>query len=84
VYKSLQQDPLYQKEEMTKELAQQVAQYSVDYWYPNNQAAVGIATIGTGIADLIVNPVLAGAREPEDALEDAQTQLSPLFEKQAP
>lgn len=83
VYKSLQNDPLYQKEEMTKELAQQVAQYSVDYWYPNNQAAVGIATIGTGTADLIVNPVLAGARQPEDALKDAQTQLSPLFEKQA-
>jgi multiple sugar transport system substrate-binding protein len=82
VYMSLRSDPLYEARPMTKEAASQVEKYAVDYWYPNNAAAVGIGSMGTGIADIIVNPVLAGARSPEDALKDAQTQLSPLFEKQ--
>jgi multiple sugar transport system substrate-binding protein len=82
VYKSLQNDPVYQKNELTATLAKQVVQHGIDYWYPNNQAAVGIATIGTGIADNIVNPVLTGARTPQQALQDAQSKLSPLFQKQ--
>ncbi len=83
VYKSLRQDPVYQKNALTKELASQVEQYAIDYWYPNNAAAVGIGSIGTGITDLIVNPVLTGSRAPEDALKDAQTQLGPIFEKKS-
>ncbi len=83
VYKSLREDPLYQANEMTAEMASQVEQYSVDYWYPHNEAAIGIASLGTSIADIIVNPVLVGARSPEDALKDAQTQLAPAFEQQA-
>ena len=82
VYKSLRNDPLYQENEMTAELARQVEEFAVDYWYPNNVAAVGIGSLGTGITDTIVNPVLAGAREPEDALRDAQEQLGPIFQRQ--
>lgn len=82
VYKSLQNDPVYQSNELTATLAKQVVQHGIDYWYPNNEAAVGIATIGTGIADNIVNPVLVGARTPQQALQDAQTKLAPLFQKQ--
>jgi hypothetical protein len=37
--------------------------------------------MGTGIADFIVNPVLANARTPEDALADGQAKLSPLFRR---
>ena len=59
-----------------------MVQHGIDYWYPNNEAAVGIATLGTGIADYIVNPVLTGSRSPQDALKDAQTKLGPLFQKQ--
>jgi ABC-type glycerol-3-phosphate transport system substrate-binding protein len=84
VYKSLRTDPLYQKDPLSKEMADQVEQFAIDYWYPNNKAAVGIGSMGTSIADLIVNPVLAGARSPQDALKDAQQQLAPIFEKQAP
>ena len=82
VYKSLREDPAFQKDELTIELARQVEQFAVDYWYPNNTAAVGIGSIGTGITDIIVNPVLAGAREPQDALTDAQEQLGPIFQTQ--
>ncbi len=82
VYKSLQNDPVYQSNELTATLVKQVVQHGIDYWYPNNEAAVGIATIGTGIADTIVNPVLVGARTPQQALQDAQTKLAPLFQKQ--
>jgi ABC-type glycerol-3-phosphate transport system substrate-binding protein len=82
VYKSLENDPVYQQNELTATLAKQVVQHGIDYWYPNNEAAVGIATIGTGIADDIVNPVLTGARTPQQALQDAQSKLSPLFQKQ--
>ncbi len=82
VYKSLQNDAVYQSNELTATLAKQVVQHGIDYWYPNNEAAVGIATIGTGIADNIVNPVLVGARTPQQALQDAQNKLAPLFQKQ--
>ncbi len=82
VYKSLQNDPVYQSNEVTAALAKQVVQHGIDYWYPNNEAAVGIATLGTGIADTIVNPVLTGSRTPQQALQDAQTKLGPLFQKQ--
>jgi multiple sugar transport system substrate-binding protein len=82
VYKSLQNDPAYQSNELTATLAKQVVQHGIDYWYPNNEAAVGIATLGTGIADYIVNPVLTGSRSPQDALRDAQTKLGQLFQKQ--
>lgn len=81
VYKSLRNDPLYQVDPLTKEMAAQVEKYAVDYWYPNNKAAVGIGSMGTSISDIIVNPVLAGARQPEDALKDAQTQIGQIFEK---
>ena len=45
-------------------------------------AAVGIGAMGTSIADVVVNPVLAGARSPEDALKDAQQKMAPLFQRQ--
>jgi multiple sugar transport system substrate-binding protein len=81
VYKSLLSDPIYQANDLIKTLAEEVVKYGIDYWYPNNAAAVGIASLGTGIADIIVNPVLAGARQPEDALKDAQTKLGQLFKQ---
>ncbi len=80
-YKSLREDPLWEGDPLAAELARQVNDYSVDYWYPYNSAALGISTMGTGIADFIVNPVLAGAREPADALADGQAKLGPLFKK---
>jgi ABC-type glycerol-3-phosphate transport system substrate-binding protein len=64
-------------------LAKQTVENGVDYWYPNNAAAVGIGSMGTSLTDLIVNPVVSGNRSPEDALADAQAQLEPLFQ-QAP
>ena len=82
VYKSLQYDPVYQSNELTATLAKQVVQHGVDYMYPNNEAAVGIASLGTGIADYIVNPVLTGSRTPQQALQDGQSKLAPLFQKQ--
>ena len=84
VYKSLRQDPVYQKNAMTKDFAEQVEKYAVDYWYPNNAAAIGIGAIGTGITDTIVNPVLTGSRSPEDALKDAQTKLGDIFQQKTP
>lgn len=82
VYKSLLDDPIYSENELIHTLAEQTVNSGVDYWYPNNAAAVGIGAIGTSIADIIVNPVLAGARSPEDALKDAQQKLTPLFQRQ--
>lgn len=82
VYKSLLSDPIYTANEPIKTLAAEVVKSGVDYWYPNNQAAVAIASLGTSIADDIVNPVLVGTRSPKDALAYAQTKLSPLFKKQ--
>jgi multiple sugar transport system substrate-binding protein len=82
VYKSLLEDPIYKEDPIVSELATQVVEHGVDYWYPNNAGAVGIGSVGTGIADIIVNPVLSGQVEPEDALADAQEKLGPLFAKQ--
>ena len=82
VYKSMLSDPLYQKNELIKTLAEQVVNNGVDYWYPNNKAAVGIGSMGTGIADIIVNPVISGQRQPADVLKDAQSQLGQIFVKQ--
>ena len=62
VYKSLLDDPIYQENELIQTLAEQTVDYGVDYWYPNNAAAVGIGAMGTSLADIVVNPVLAGAR----------------------
>jgi len=82
VYKSLLKDPIYSSDPLVKKLATQVVENGVDYWYPNNAGAVGIASVGTGIADMIVNPVITGERSPEDALKDAQDRLGPLFQTQ--
>jgi multiple sugar transport system substrate-binding protein len=79
VYKSLLDDPTYQKNELVATLAKQVVESGVDYWYPNNTGAVGIASMGTGITDTIVNPVLAGKTSPEEALADAQERLGQVF-----
>ena len=82
VYESLLEDPIYSENEIISTLANQVVEHGVDYWYPNNAGAVGIGSMGTGIADIIVNPVLTGQREPADALADAQEKLGPVFAKQ--
>jgi len=82
VYKSLLDDPIYNQDPLVKTLATQVVENGVDYWYPNNAGAVGIASMGTGISDMIVNPVITGARSPEDALADAQDRLGPVFQTQ--
>jgi multiple sugar transport system substrate-binding protein len=80
-YSTLQDDPMWADNPLAAKLNQQVNDYSVDYWFPNNAAAIGIGSMGTGIADFIVNPVLAGARAPEQALADGQEKLSPLFRR---
>jgi multiple sugar transport system substrate-binding protein len=82
VYKSMLNDPIYKSDELVSTLAKQVVENGVDYWYPNNKAAVGIGSMGTGIADIIVNPVISGQRQPQDVLKDAQTQLGQIFVKQ--
>jgi ABC-type glycerol-3-phosphate transport system substrate-binding protein len=64
-----------------QELAKQTVESGVDYWYPNNAAAVGIGAMGTALSDTVVNPVIAGKRTPEEALKDAQEQLEPLFRR---
>lgn len=81
VYRSLIESPTYQANELLATMAQQTVDYGVDYWYPNTAAAVGIASMGTSIADIIVNPVITGNREPKAALEDAQSSLAPLFQR---
>jgi ABC-type glycerol-3-phosphate transport system substrate-binding protein len=80
VYKSLINSPVYASNPLVHTLAQQVVNNGVDYWYPNNSGAVGIASMGTGIADTIVNPVISGARSPQDALADAQDRLGQVFQ----
>lgn len=80
-YATLQDDPLWDEDPLAAKLNRQVNEFSVDYWFPNNAAAIGIGAMGTGIADFIVNPVLAGARTPEEALADGQAKLGPLFRK---
>jgi ABC-type glycerol-3-phosphate transport system substrate-binding protein len=82
VYKSQLSSPTFKKDPLVATLAKQVVNQGVDYWYPNNAGAVGIGSLGTGIADIIVNPVISGKREPQQALNDAQERLSPLFKKQ--
>jgi multiple sugar transport system substrate-binding protein len=82
VYKSLLEIPVYQSNELIAEVARQTVENGVDYWYPNNAAAVGIGSMGTSLTDIIVNPVVTGSRSPEDALADAQEQLEPLFQQQ--
>lgn len=79
VYRSLVDSPAYQADPLLAELARQTVENGVDYWYPNNAAAVGIGSMGTSLTDIIVNPVITGNRSPEDALKDAQSQLEPLF-----
>ncbi len=81
VYKSLLEAPVYQQNELIQTLAQQTVENGVDYWYPNNAAAVGIGSVGTALSDIIVNPVVSGNREPAEALADAQEQLAPLFQR---
>lgn len=81
VFRSLLNDPVYQQNELTQTLAKQVVEHGIDYWYPNNKAAVGIGSMGTSIADIIVNPVISGKRQPQEALEDAQKRLEPLFQR---
>ena len=80
-YSTLQDDPMWADNPLAAKLNKQVNEFSVDYWFPNNAAAIGIGSMGTGIADFIVNPVLAGARTPDQALADGQEKLSPLFRK---
>ena len=63
-------------------LGKHVVEQGVDYWYPNSAGAVGTGSVGTGLADIIVNPVISGKRSPQDALNDAQQRLGPLFKKQ--
>jgi len=82
VYKSLLEIPVYQSNDLIAEVARQTVENGVDYWYPNNAAAVGIGSMGTSLTDIIVNPVVTGSRSPEDALADAQEQLEPLFQQQ--
>ena len=82
VFKSLLKDPVFRSNPLIRQAAQQVTKYGIDYWYPNNRAAVAIGSMGTSITDIIVNPVLTGKRKPADALRDAQRKLAPLFRQQ--
>jgi ABC-type glycerol-3-phosphate transport system substrate-binding protein len=83
VYRSLIESPVYQSNELIAEMARQTVEYGVDYWYPNNTAAVAIASMGTTLVDIVINPVISGARQPKEALEEAQASVEPLFQ-QAP
>jgi multiple sugar transport system substrate-binding protein len=82
VYKSLTNDPIYQSNEMIQTLAKQSVETGVDYWYPSNKGGVGIASLGTGMADTVINPVITGQRSPQDALKDGAQKLAPLFQTQ--
>jgi ABC-type glycerol-3-phosphate transport system substrate-binding protein len=82
VYKSQLNSSTFKKDPLVATLAKQVVNQGVDYWYPNNAGAVGIGSVGTGLSDIIVNPVVSGKRSPQDALNDAQQRLAPLFKKQ--
>lgn len=81
VYRSLLESPVYQSNELIAEMARQTVEYGVDYWYPHNTAAVAIASMGTTIADIVINPVISGARDPKDALAEAQESVAPLFQR---
>jgi multiple sugar transport system substrate-binding protein len=78
IYKSLVNDPMYNEPAMLKNFASSVA-LSVDYWWPNNKGATGIAAVGTGIADFIVNPALAGTVSAEQALKNGADKLEKNF-----
>lgn len=80
-YKSLANDPIWEKEPLVAELNRQIAQYGVDYYYPYNSNPIGISTLGRIMSDAIVNPVLAGARSAKDALADGQAKAEPGFVK---
>lgn len=80
VYRSLIESPTYQSNELLAEMARQTVEFGVDYWYPHNTAAVAIASMGTTLADIVINPVITGNREPADALADAQASVEPLFQ----
>lgn len=80
VYRSLIESPTYQSNELLAEMARQTVEYGVDYWYPHNTAAVAIASLGTTLADIVINPVITGNREPADALADAQASVEQLFQ----
>lgn len=80
-FKSIREDPFWEAEPMAAELAKQVNEFAVDYWYPNNTAAIGIGSMGTSIADYIVNPVLTKARTPKEALADGQAKIGEFFVK---
>ena len=82
VYNSLLETETYQSSELIATMAEHTLEYGVDYWYPNTAAAVGIASMGTTLADLVINPVITGNREPKDALADAQSAVEPLFQRQ--
>jgi ABC-type glycerol-3-phosphate transport system substrate-binding protein len=82
VYRSLLDSPVYQENELIETMARHTVESGVDYWYPNTAAAIGIASLGTSIADIIVNPVITDARSPQDALADAQSSLAELFQQQ--
>lgn len=82
VYNSLLETETYQSNEMIATMAEHTLEYGVDYWYPHNAAAVGIASMGTTLADMVINPVITGNREPKDALADAQAAVEPLFQTQ--
>jgi ABC-type glycerol-3-phosphate transport system substrate-binding protein len=81
IYKSLIETPVFQENELIAEMARQTVEQGVDYWFPNNAAAVGIGAMGTSITDMIVNPVITGSLTPEEALEEAQSALEPLFQR---
>ena len=82
VYKSLINDPIYTSNQMIQALAKQSVETGVDYWYPSNKGGVGIASLGTGLADTVINPVISGQRSAQDALKDGAQKLAPLFQTQ--
>lgn len=79
IYKSLAADPMYQAHPMLANFAKAVAETSVDYYWPNNKSANGIAALGTGLSDFIVNPAVAKTMTPEDALKNGAAKLEKNF-----
>ncbi|NLM55460.1 MAG: sugar ABC transporter substrate-binding protein [Firmicutes bacterium] len=82
IYGSLTDLEAYQSDELFQEFARQVAEYSVDYYYPTNIGAAGLSAWGTGLADFVINPMLAGTVTPEQALANGQRRLEGLFRRQ--
>jgi ABC-type glycerol-3-phosphate transport system substrate-binding protein len=75
VYKSLLNKPIFHANRMSAAFADHVLKYGVDYPYPDNKAALGIGSIGTTLADVVINPVLTGTKSPQQALKDEQKKL---------